>query len=440
VPGASPTSPTPSDSADRRAAIGAFVARLGGDLAIAGESVDRIRVRLTRITRAYGLNAAEIVVFPTALLIDTGSRDHGRVHLSSTVGQTLRLDQITAVYGVVNEAEHGVIEPAAGIARLDAIDGMPPRLPRAVRAIGHGVISAGLALLFQPTLNGLIGAALLGVLVGMLKLPDRPTLQLILPVAAAFVVATIVLSTTDTFRQPLHTLIPPLVTLLPGAALTTGTMELAAGQMMSGAGRLVYGAVQLLLLAFGILAAVSMLNDSPASLQQTAVGGFGWWAPWLGVVVCALGYCLHYTAPWPTLPWILLAMIVAYAGQTIGAGVFDAQLSGFFGGLAMMPFVLWIDSTDWGPPSLVTFLPAFWLLVPGAGGLIGVTELVGTNRVVGGENFVSAIVAILSISLGVLIGTAVFRSIATGVHTIATAPPVQRILDAAENWDGLTRP
>ena len=45
----------------------------------------------------------------------------------------------------------------------------------------------------------------------------------------------------------------------------------------------------------------------------------------------------------------------------------------------MTPLVLLIGRRRAGPPSMVLFLPAFWLLVPGAAGLIGVTAIVGTN-------------------------------------------------------------
>jgi len=43
-----------------------------------------------------------------------------------------------------------------------------------------------------------------------------------------------------------------------------------------------------------------------------------------------------------------------------------------------------------GPPTLVTFLPAFWLLVPGAISLAGVTACLGKDRVEGTTSLVSA--------------------------------------------------
>jgi len=109
--------------------------------------------------------------------------------------------------------------------------------------------------------------------------------------------------------------------------------------------------------------------------------------------------------------------------------VFDAQISGFFGALAMTPVVLWLDATNHGPPSLVTFLPSFWLLVPGAGGLLGLTEIVGSDQQVGLQTFVSAVITIMSIALGVLIGTAAYRTVATSVQVVSSTVPVPRWLD-----------
>jgi len=50
-------------------------------------------------------------------------------------------------------------------------------------------------------------------------------------------------------------------------------------------------------------------------------------------------------------------------------------------------------------------LPAFWLLVPGGLGLQGVTEVVGADAVAGLGNFLNALLTIVSIAAGVLVGS-----------------------------------
>ena len=62
-------------------------------------------------------------------------------------------------------------------------------------------------------------------------------------------------------------------------------------------------------------------------------------------------------------------------------------------------------------PAHASFLPGFWLLVPGALGLIGLTELAGGG---GGQDLVATVGSIFAVALGVLCGTQI---VAWGVVT-----------------------
>ena len=67
------------------------------------------------------------------------------------------------------------------------------------------------------------------------------------------------------------------------------------------------------------------------------------------------------------------------------------------------------------------FLPAFWLLGPGTLGLIGITEIVGNNPQAGSGNLWTALAALPSVALGILIGTMIVRAAAAATrHTGAT--------------------
>jgi uncharacterized membrane protein YjjB (DUF3815 family) len=287
------------------------------------------------------------------------------------------------------------------------------------RTLGHAVLTSGLALLLAPTWQGVIVAFVLGAGIGLLKLVRAPTLQLILPIAAAFVCAASVFLLAEVIEigDPIRLLIAPLVTFLPGGALTTATVELAAGQMVSGAARLVYGFVQLALLAFGILAAGAIVGVESRTYEPLATSSFlPWWVALLGVVVFALGNYLHFSAPASTFGWVLVALIVAYAGQWVGTELIDPAVGGFVGAAVMTPVVFWIAGLRHGAPAQLTFLPAFWLLVPGAAGLVGLTEAVATDG--GLADFTAALISVMSIALGVLIGTALYRVVHHGAEEI----------------------
>ena len=87
--------------------------------------------------------------------------------------------------------------------------------------------------------------------------------------------------------------------------------------------------------------------------------------------------------------------------------LFGAVVSSFVGAFVMTPVAVLTAARGHGPPFLVTFLPGFWLLVPGALGLVGVTSALGrsTDRAI--TTIVTTGISMVAISLGVLAGLAV---------------------------------
>nr|WP_277816584.1 threonine/serine exporter family protein [Microbacterium invictum] len=383
------------------------------------ESVDRVQETMARVATAYGSDDTDFMILPTVILVETGGAERGRVVIRSSTNVSFRFDQIAALYTLIEEAKLAEVDPDDGIERLNEIGRMRPSRGWFLRTLGHAVLTAGLALLLAPTWQGVIVAFVLGAVIGLLKLVPSSTLQLIMPVVAAGICAVAVFGLTGVLDigDPISLLIAPLVTFLPGGALTTGTVELAAGQMLAGSSRLVYGFVQLGLLAFGILAGGTILGvDSAIYTPTDTPVVVAWWVPLTGVVVFAVGNYLHFSAPVRTFGWVLLALFVAYFGQLVGAALIGPAVSGFIGAVAMTPVVLWIAALRHGAPSQLTFLPAFWLLVPGAAGLAGLTALVATD--VGRPDFTQALASVLSIALGVLIGTAMYRAIHHGTEAV----------------------
>lgn len=393
-----------------------LIVQLGRAMVAAGDAVDIIEESLRQIVAAYGVAGLQIALLPTSLFIQTGTGDSVHVQFSSSVAPPLRLDQIDVLYGLVKQLERAELTVGAALDKLAAVYDRQPAFGWPLRVIGHAVLTAGLVLLIQPTPAGVLAGFGLGLLVGLLKLAPISTTALILPVLAAFLVSLVVFKSVAYLHveNPIRLLVAPLVTFLPGGMLAIATMEIAAGQMVSGASRLVNGVVQLLLLAFGIVAAAALLRASPAQLADHQLAGLGTWADWAGVMVFAAGLWLHFSAPLRSVPWMLLVLYIAFAGQAIGNVLFGGQLSGFFGALAMTPVVLSVERLPGGPPKLLTFLPAFWLLVPGATGLIGVTEIVKTGFGAAAQGLADVFITITAISLGVLIGTAAYRAADAG--------------------------
>jgi uncharacterized membrane protein YjjP (DUF1212 family)/uncharacterized membrane protein YjjB (DUF3815 family) len=393
-----------------------FLYRLGQAYLACGEQTALVELFLRRVASARGVRRSRVVALPTAIFISLHDGAGEHVTLAEGPTQTLRLDQVADVYTLGEAAERGEVGPGDGLKRLDEILRQPPRFGPVGGVAGHVVLSVGLAAVVMPAVTNLVTAAALGAVVGVLKVfnRDRPILSAPLPVVAAtFVSALVFLAVNYGLPvDPLHALIPPLVTFLPGAMLTFGMVELAYGDMVSGSSRLITGFVQLILLVFGLTVGAVLVGYTPANLVDTTREGVAapwvFLAPWAGVVVFGLGVYLHFSAPRHSLPWMLLVLLLAFGTQRATAGVFGKEVSGFFGMLVATPLGYLIQRGFGGPPSMVTFLPGFWLLVPGVLGLVSVKQML-SDRAAGVEGLFAVVFALAALALGTLVGASLYK-------------------------------
>ncbi|WP_412540777.1 threonine/serine exporter family protein [Longispora sp. K20-0274] len=383
-----------------------FLRKLGVAMCDAGDPVNQTTERLQRIADAYGAEDVRFFVLPTGVFI----RDHEAVDFSEATGTGLRLDQISSLYELVGLASTARITPDEGSARLDALLSSAPRFGTALTLLGHVAFSVGLGLLLEPTWRALVAYAVGGLGVGLLGLVARRSrsLSLALPVLASLLVTAVAYQVAAPLLgdTALRVLIPPLVSFLPGATLTMATVELAAGAMISGSTRLVYGISRLLLLTFGIAAGTRLAGAQHADVAL--VPTLGPWTPWLGVAVFGLGVYLYFSAPARSLLWLMGMLYLAYTAQFVGTLLIGALFSGFVGALVMTVVSYWLQRVPGAPPAQVLFLPAFWLMVPGALGLLSLNEL-ATDVPIGASDAIGGLWSFISIALGMLVGSSLGR-------------------------------
>jgi uncharacterized membrane protein YjjP (DUF1212 family)/uncharacterized membrane protein YjjB (DUF3815 family) len=392
-----------------------FLFRLGQAYLACGEQTAKVELQLRRIATAYGMRKARVVAFPTAVFISLHDSNGERVTMAECETRSLRLDQMADVYSLGQAAQGGKLDLREGLERLSAIRRQQPRFGKPGLIAGHVILTAGLALVLMPTATNLAAALVLGLIVGLLKLSNRggSVLAVPLPVIAATVVSAMVFLAIRYGLpvDPVHALVPPLVTFLPGAMLTLGMVELAYGDMVSGASRLIAGFVQLVLLAFGLGIGAALIGYSPQDLLQTGTHYLNVpFAGWAGVVVFGLGVYLHFSAPKKSLHWLILVLLAAFGAQRLATLFIGSEISGFFGTLVATPMAYLIQMRFKGPPAAVTFLPSFWLLVPGALGLLSVTRMM-SDQGAGLYGMVTVVFVIASIALGNLVGASLYRGL-----------------------------
>ena len=197
--------------------------------------------------------------------------------------------------------------------------------------------------------------------------------------------------------------------------------------MVSGASRLVSGVMQLTLLAFSIIAGIEAVGIPRAVVLADSGEGLGAWTPWLGVPVFAVGVAIRELSAPPLLPR-------PAGGPVRGvdrAGHRQRPLRALRQRLHRRPGddtrgTTWVSRLPDAMPPHASFLPGFWLLVPGLLGLIGLAQVAGDVGSAGLQDLANTVVSIFAVAVGVLCGTLLLRRSARPARPSAPSPMALR--------------
>ncbi len=382
--------------------------KIGKALLAAGSSVGTVENTLTEIANTYGVKC-EIVALPNILMTKLDRPPYGIVDFTVQQLTSLKLDQMSELVLLVDQLQRKLIQPATAIQQLDRILVKPHRFNAATVILGYFLSCIGLTLLFRPDMVALAITGAVGVLVGIITLWFQrwPRFDLLLPVIAAFIVSTVMFNLTQMgwIFGSVNLLVPPLVTFLPGAVLTIGMIELSSKQILSGSARLMYGGATLFLLFIGIGAGLSMSGLPDAYVYEFEASTFPWWAPLLGTLLFGIGTFIRLSGANRDLFWMLLVLYIAMLGQYLGEQWLSPYFGAFLGATLMTVSSELIARSPRRTPALASQVVAFWFLVPGARGLLGVTSILSEDFMSAAIGIGEMLVLMGAIALGVLLAT-----------------------------------
>ncbi len=392
-----------------------FLSRLGQAELAAGNATALIERDLGLIAKQHGVEKITISVLPTVMFIqyDDGDDHTMRMSLGPYRSGAFRFDQVEGVLQIARDARSGKLAPAEGLRKLEAVWRMKHRYGDLGFVVGYLITTIGIGLMLRPTWEALGVVAALGLVCALLLVAVRrqPAWNAVMPVVVSFLLAALVgvayrLGVT---APAMDLLIPPLIVFLPGATLTVAVVELAFANIVSGGTRLVSGFTQLVLLSFGLVGGFRTFDGVvPASVAPEPLR-MAWWLPWLGVLLFAVGLHLYKSSRQRSLLWMVLTMLMAYAGQSLSSMVLSGPSTAFFGAVLMTVTALLIEYRLKGPPALVTFLPAFWLLAPGSFGLVSVTGIATHQGTV--ASILVLLFTLVAIATGCLIGAFIYSGL-----------------------------
>jgi uncharacterized membrane protein YjjP (DUF1212 family) len=382
--------------------------KIGKGLIASGTAVGVVENTLTEIAIIYAMKC-EVMALPNLIMIKLGHSSLGRIDFAVQRLTTLQLDKVSEFVELIDKVRKKNISLANATRQMDQILVKNPRFGPTLVIFGYFLSCVGLTMLFRPEPRSLMIAGAAGILVGLITLLSRwrPRFDLLLPVFAAILVSTLIFNLTRLgfIYGPANLLITPLITFLPGALLTTGMIELASMHIISGSSRLIYGAAVLLLLFIGIAIGLNLSGLSSHLVYAYEAVVFPWWAPILGTFLFGIGTFIRLSGSNRDLFWMLLVLYIAMIGQSFGEQYVNSYVGAFIGAMLMALSSELIARSPRRTSALVSQLLAFWFLVPGARGLLSVTNILSEDLQSAAIGLGEMVVLIVSISLGVLLGT-----------------------------------
>lgn len=367
---------------------------------------------IARLAKQYNAQP-EVALLPTMVLSQANPDAAPRLQV---VKSSYRFDQMVAAQSVISQATTSKLDPASIADSLRAIRIRKPLYSTWVRLLGYGLSSLGYGAVFRLDVPALIGAFVIGLVVGViaLTLGRTPRYAALLPLLATFASgimvtgAAIVLDRPD----PVRLIALPVLILLPGAMITSSIIELVSGYMISGASRLIYSVMILATIAFGGAIAILASGVPGSRLEDITTTMTPDWVAWAGVALYGLGTFLYFCTPLHLWMPTLAIMLASFAISVLTLPVFGAPLSS---GLATA-FGLtaaWAINARFGggPGDLAIFLPTFWLIVPGTTGFVAMT-----GAIVSADDLsnvaLSAALTFFSMAVGIMVASAIYPLLA----------------------------
>lgn len=387
----------------------AFILRLGRGLHTSGYAADRLEEALQRAGDQLGIEA-QFFSTPTSIMASFGPQDDQRTFMIRVEPGESNLGKLAGVDQVTRDVLNGVITPAEGSDRIDAIEAAPERYGPALRTIAFGVVSGGAARFLGGGWHEVVASAATGFVIGGLALImyRQPALSRVFELVAAFT-ASLLAALIAVAGFPISVFLVTLsgvIVLIPGLTLTTAMRELSSRHLASGTARLMGALVLLLGITFGIAIGAKTAAIAMGTPHSSAVVVLPDWTLLVALLISPLGFIVLLKADTRDIPWVIVAGIVAFGGAYAGSNALGPELGAFVGGLLTGIGSNWYARLT-NRPSQITLVPGLLLLVPGSVGLRSLASLLDKNVMVGVESAFHMVLIAVSLVAGILIANVV---------------------------------
>ncbi|WP_010524485.1 threonine/serine exporter ThrE family protein [Nesterenkonia sp. F] len=415
----------PVDS-DELATI-SFVLDLGETLFRYGAGALEVETSIIAVTAAFGMSNTDVDITNQSISLNwapEGKIPYSRVRVVRSWSGNFK--SLAAVHRLVSDISIGRMTRAEAATRLHEITHDPKPYPRWMATVCGAIFASFFAAyLGAPVLDAALGFAATLLVLGTTRRLAAWRVPEFYGLAAGGFVATSIAMGAFGLGAPVAPSIVVsggLMILLPSARIVSAIQDAINGFPLTAAGRLVSAMIAFAGMTAGIMAAVVVADLLGAPEIDVAVPMHRLYHP---AVLVALVFCAavaaavveqtRWTMLLPTGVISALGFLAYFAGEQIGLGeriipVIGGTVVGALGRVVALRM---------GAPQLVIAVPAMMFMLPGLMIFRGMYQIAmgsTTTFMMGGlTQLFNALIIIMSIAAGIVLGDVIMRRFTTGL-------------------------
>lgn len=382
-----------------------FLLALGRALHTSGYASDRLEEILDQASARLGVEA-QFFSQPTSMFAAFGPQDRQQTFLVRVEPGDIDLGRLSRLHTLTREVVDGDIGLEEGAHRVEAIMRARTGFGDILTLAAFGLASATVARFLGGGAREIVAALCLGLITGWLEWVSRRhrgLARVFSPVAAFSVALTAqLMSHAWGGYAYLTATLAGLIVLLPGFTLTTAVGELAQRHLAAGTARLTGAFLQFITLGFGVALAGQLIQKWPGPPPLASPLPLPGWTEAVALLLAPVGLAVLLRAERRDIPGIIVTSMVAYLGARLGAVALGPELGLFVGSFAVaVAGALYARRLD--RPTVVTTVPAFFLLVPGSIGFRSVAALVSRDVIPGVDTAFRMVLMAVALAAGLLV-------------------------------------
>ncbi len=343
---------------------------LGHDLAMSGAETFRIEESVTRVLKAYDIDA-EVFVIPNCM----------HISIEPVIGRPLTRMRRIGLHG--NDLD--AVEKYSSLSRRICTERPAPEIaaqwlaetrkqrisyPFPFYMLGHFLGSFGFSMVFGGTLMDALCSGLCGLLVGLInRLTERwHANQFFCTVIAAFPMAALayIMGLLGIAPNPDYVIIGALMLLVPGLLFTNAMRDIIFGDTNSGINRI----IQVLLIAFAIALGTAAAWNVVALWQapvDTPVITHGFLAQCIACAVGCAGFSLIFNIHGPGVLLCILGGVLSWLTYLIAVRLGISDVMAYFCAGVVSAIYAETMARIRKYPAISYLVVAIFPLIPGAG-------------------------------------------------------------------------